>query len=145
MHVFNEKIPKKWKFLQRKPIKRKLELYERSTIWGVTDHFWLKNGFVMTKNVKCVPYFTLWRCRKKYEKLRMTEVDRAGLILDVGEGSAPNLRHFPGCRRVPGTCQSDFREDFFFSYFRLFSILSLKRAKMNTSSKKTQRWKLELY
>ena len=56
----------------------------------------------------------------------MTEVDRAGLILDIGEGSAPNLRHFPGCRRVPGTCQSDFREDFFFILSIVFNTFIKK-------------------
>ena len=106
-----------------------MELYVRSTIWGITDHFWLKNGFAITQNVKCVPYFTLWRCRKKYEKLRNNEVHRAGLILDIGEGSAPNLRHFPGCRRVPGTCQSGIREDFFFFIFSIVFNTFIKKGK----------------
>ena len=73
--------------------------------------------------------FTLWRCRKKYEKLRNNEVHRAGLILDIGEGSAPNLRHFPGCRRVPGTCQSDFCEDFFFFMFSIVFNTFIKKGK----------------
>ena len=59
----------------------------------------------------------------------MTKVDRAGLILDIGEGSAPNLRHFPGCRRVPGTCQSDFREDFFFFIFSIVFNTFIKKGK----------------
>ena len=59
----------------------------------------------------------------------MTEVYRAGLILDIGEGSAPNLRHFPGCRRVPGTCQSDFREDFFFFMFSIVFNTFIKKGK----------------
>ena len=73
--------------------------------------------------------FTLCRCRKKYEKLRNNEVYRAGLILDLGKGSAPNLRHFPGCRRVPGTCQSDFREDFFFFIFSIVFNTFIKKGK----------------
>ena len=34
-----------------------MELYERSFIWGITDHFWLKNAFATTKNVNSSPYF----------------------------------------------------------------------------------------
>ena len=51
---------------------------------------------------------------------------QVGQILEIGEGSAPNLRHFPARTRPPHTCQSDFREDLSIYRFLFFNTLIKK-------------------